>query len=50
MNFFNFKKKSKTIKLSQSDTGEWMVKKGLSVLYIGSKEKCEFLVRQTQSA
>ncbi len=38
------------LKLRKSETGEWTVKKGHSVLYIGTKEKCEFFMNQGQIA
>ncbi len=49
MGLFNFKKDINALKLAKSDTGDWMVKKGFSILYIGSKEKCERFMSQTQS-
>lgn len=29
------------LKLSKQPTGDWVVKKGSTVLYIGSKDKCQ---------
>lgn len=51
MNFFRlFAKRDKNrIHLTRSQTGDWMVKRGFSILYIGSKEKCETFMRQTLS-
>jgi hypothetical protein len=37
------------IRLTKSQTGDWMVKKGFSILYIGSREKCETFMKQTLS-
>jgi hypothetical protein len=35
------------LKLSKSEGGdEWMVKKGYSILYIGTKEKCKLFMSQ----
>ena len=51
MSFKLFGKKDKNqIKLTKSDTGDWMVQKGYSILYIGSKEKCETFMKQAQTA
>jgi hypothetical protein len=44
-----FAKKDK-IKLSKADSGEWMVKKNLKILYIGSKEKCQTYMNQLRVA
>lgn len=52
MNLFRlFTKKGNDdkIRLTKSQTGDWMVKKGFSILYIGSKEKCEIFMKQTLS-
>ena len=40
---------SDQIRLIKSQTGDWMVKKGFSILYIGSREKCEIFMKQTLS-
>lgn len=37
------------VRLTKSQTGDWMVKKGFSILYIGSREKCEIFMKQTLS-
>lgn len=37
------------IRLTKSQTGDWMVKRGFSVLYIGSREKCEIFMKQAVS-
>lgn len=29
------------LSLAKTDSGEWLVKKNLKILYIGSKDKCE---------
>ena len=35
------------MKLAKSDSaGEWVVKKGYSILYIGSKDKCKTFMSQ----
>lgn len=38
------------IRLTRSETGDWMVQKGFSILYIGSREKCEIFMRQALGA
>ena len=48
MGLFNFKKNENAVKLAKSETGDWMVKKGFSILYIGTKEKCETFMRTSQ--
>lgn len=42
MKLFNFfqKKKDEELKLIKTETGEWRVQRGLSILYIGTKEMC----------
>ncbi|MEO9870667.1 hypothetical protein [Ekhidna sp.] len=47
---FNFFAKKDAIKLSKSDSGEWMVKKNFSILYIGSKEKCQTYMQRLKVA
>lgn len=47
MGLFNFKKSGDSVKLKKSDSGDWMVQKGFSILYIGTKEKCETFIKQT---
>ncbi|MEM6642632.1 MAG: hypothetical protein AAF616_06605 [Bacteroidota bacterium] len=49
MSLFSFKKKNDGIKLAKSESGDWMVKKGFSILYIGTREKCELFMKQTLS-
>ena len=44
------KRDKNQIKLTKSDSGDWMVQKGYSILYIGSKEKCETFIKQAQTA
>lgn len=34
-------KSDSDLKLKKEPTGEWVVKKGTTVLYIGSKDKCQ---------
>ena len=49
MNLFRlFAKRDKNqLKIQKSETGDdWVVKKGFSILYIGSKEKCKIFVEQ----
>ncbi len=42
LSLFSERANNNRIRLSKSKTGDgWMVKKGYSILYIGSKEKCE---------
>ena len=50
MGIFNYKKNDNNVKLAKSDSGDWMVKKGFSILYIGTKEKCETFMKTTQIA
>jgi len=50
MNLFKLFAKTENddkIRLSKSQRGDWMVKKGYSILYIGSKEKCEQFIKRT---
>lgn len=47
MGIFNFRKNKDSVKLTKSESGDWMVKKGFSILYIGSKEKCETYIKHT---
>lgn len=44
------KKDKDQITLKKTETGDWMVQKGYSILYIGSKEKCETYIKQAQTA
>ena len=48
--FLSGKKNDDQIRLTKSETGDWVVKKGFSILYIGSKEKCETFMKQAQAA
>ncbi len=50
MGLFSFKKSDNSVKLAKSETGDWMVKRGYSILYIGTKEKCETFMRTSQLA
>ncbi len=36
------------IQLKQDESGEWIVRKGLSILYIGTKEKCEVFMKHLE--
>lgn len=47
---FNLFAKRDSIKLSKADSGEWIVKKNLKILYIGSKEKCQTYMNQLKVA
>ncbi len=38
---FNLFARKDSLRLSKAESGEWMVKKNLKILYIGSKEKCQ---------
>jgi hypothetical protein len=42
--------KKDSLKLSKADSGEWMVKKNLKILYIGSKEKCQTYMNRLRVA
>ncbi|WP_370086462.1 hypothetical protein [Ekhidna sp.] len=44
-----FAKKDKVV-LLKDKSGEWMVKKNLRILYIGSKEKCQTYMNQLRMA
>ena len=47
---FNLFAKKDTLQLKKSDSGEWMVKKNFSVLYIGTKEKCQLYLSNLKAA
>ncbi len=49
-NLFNLFAKKDALKLTKSDSGEWMVKKNLKILYIGSKEKCQTYMNRLEFA
>ena len=36
------------LKLKKESSGEWAVKKGSTVLYIGSKDKCQTYISHAQ--
>ncbi len=36
------------IQIKKDESGEWTVIKGLSILYIGTKEKCEIFMKYLQ--
>jgi len=40
-------KNESDLKLKKEANGDWAVKKGSSVLYIGSKEKCQLYLSNT---
>ncbi len=49
MNLFRLfaKRDQNQLKIQRSERGDdWVVKKGYSTLYIGTKEKCQTFVRQ----
>ncbi len=48
MGLFSFKKNDNSVRLAKTETGDWMVKKGFSILYIGTKEKCETFMKTSQ--
>lgn len=52
MNLFRlFAKRDDKMRIQKSETGgDWMVKKGYSILYIGSKEKCQTYMRRGLTA
>ncbi len=41
LEFLLGKRNTNKLKMSKSNTGEWIVRKVQSVVYIGSKEKCQ---------
>ncbi|WP_436516996.1 hypothetical protein [Ekhidna sp. To15] len=47
---FNLFAKKDTYRLSKTNAGEWVVKKNLKILYIGSKEKCRTYMNQLKVA
>ncbi len=47
---FNLFAKKDKIVLLKDKSGEWMVKKNLRILYIGTKEKCETYMNQLRVA
>jgi len=47
---FNPFAKKDGIKLTKADSGEWMVKKNLKILYIGPKEKCQVYMNRLKVA
>lgn len=47
---FNLFAKKDSLKLLKADSGEWIVKKNLKILYIGSKEKCQTYMNQLRIA
>ncbi|SNT28031.1 hypothetical protein SAMN05421640_3144 [Ekhidna lutea] len=50
MNLFKLFAKKDSIKMAKTDSGEWIVKKNLKILYIGSKEKCQTYMNQLRMA
>lgn len=42
--------KKDSFQLKKSESGEWMVKKNYSVLYIGTKEKCQMYLSNLNAA
>lgn len=47
---FNLFAKKDSLKIQRSDAGMWMVKKNYTILYIGSKEKCELYLSHLKVA
>lgn len=47
---FSLFAKKDALKLSKTNSGEWVVKKNLKILYIGSKEKCQTYMNQLNVA
>ncbi|MEQ9405551.1 MAG: hypothetical protein RIM99_18325 [Cyclobacteriaceae bacterium] len=45
-----FSQDKNRLRIQKSDSGSWMVKKGFSILYIGTKEKCQIYMNQGQMA
>ncbi|MFK7953423.1 MAG: hypothetical protein AB8B73_11300 [Ekhidna sp.] len=51
LNLFSSKRDNNSIKLAKSKKGDdWVVKKGYSILYIGSKEKCKTFMEHSLTA
>ena len=53
MNLFRLfaKRDNNQLRIQKSESGdEWVVKKGYSVLYMGTKEKCQVFMRQGLTA
>lgn len=50
LNLFSVRKNDDKIRLAKSKAGDWMVKRGFSILYIGSREKCEIFMKQALGA
>jgi len=42
--------KKDTLRLHKSDSGIWMVKRNFSILYMGTKEKCEMYLSHIKAA
>lgn len=38
-------KKTASLNLERTDDGQWMVTKKFSILYMGTKEKCELFIQ-----
>ncbi|MEP1033067.1 hypothetical protein [Ekhidna sp.] len=47
---FNLFAKKDALKLAKTNSGEWVVKKNLKILYIGPKEKCQIYMNQLNVA
>lgn len=47
---FNLFAKKDALKLTRTDSGEWVVKKNLKILYIGPKEKCQTYMNRLKVA
>ncbi|MEO9485138.1 MAG: hypothetical protein ABJG47_16880 [Ekhidna sp.] len=47
---FSLFAKKDALKLSKTNSGEWVVKKNLRILYIGPKDKCQTYMNQLKVA
>ncbi len=50
INLFKLFARKDAVKLSKTESGEWIVKKNLKILYIGPKEKCQTYMNQLRMA
>jgi len=48
--FNMFVKDPDRLRIQKSDSGTWTVQKGLSILYIGTKEKCQIYMNRMNMA
>jgi len=47
---FNQLRRKDGLSLAKADSGEWLVKKNLKILFIGSKQKCQTYLNQLRMA